>query len=210
MIRLIPVPALSALSLALAAALPLSAHAASDWVATRTAAADVDAAAAGAELQAGTTLHISVSLALRNKADLDALTAAIMAGKTDRHLSSAEVLERHAPTPAQAQAVADYLRSAGFTNVEIAKNRHLVSADGTAATVKAAFRTELRHVAVDGRDAFANVSAVQVPAHLAGIVSAVHGLDTVHALHLYHRSAAPDAGGTSGVVGHKPMEFSTI
>lgn len=211
--RLLSIPALGAVSLALAAALPTAARAAAPaWAGTRTMAADVDTARAGPELQAGTALHISVSLLLRNKAELDALTAAIMAGRTSRHLSSAEVLARHAPTPEQAQQVADYLRAAGFVNVEIAKNRMLVSADGTAGTIQSAFHTALRHFDVDGRDAFANVRPAQVPAHLAGIVNAVHGLDTVHALQLHHVRAPQGAAGptAAGVVGHAPAEFATI
>lgn len=207
--RLSHVLALNAVSLALAALLPIAAHADTAWVGTRTMTADVDTAAAGPELQAGSPIHVSVSLLMRNKGELDTLTAAIMAGKTDRRLSTAQMLARHAPTPAQAAAVADYLRSAGFVNVEIAKNRMLVSADGTAGTVKSAFHTELRHFDVDGRDAFANVVPAHVPPHLAGIVNAVHGLDTVHTLQL-HMKRAGAAAATPGVVGHAPGEFATI
>jgi len=208
--RVIPVSALTALSLALAAALPMSAQAASaSWAATRTLATDNASAKMGSELQAGTQVHISVSLNLRNKAELDALTSAIMSGKTSRTLSTEEMLARHAPSVEQAQAVADYLRSSGFGNVEISKNRHLVSADGSAASIKAAFKAELHHVDVDGRSAIGTVTPAMVPAHLAGIVSAVHGLDTTHTLNLYHKVAdAKVAAG--GIVGHNPMDFSTI
>lgn len=38
-------------------------------------------------------------------------------------------------------AVADYLRKSGFVNIEVAPNRLLVSARGTADTVKTAFNT---------------------------------------------------------------------
>lgn len=212
--RIIPVSALSAVSLAFAAAMPVAAHADTAWSGTRTMTADVDTATAGAELQPGTAIHVSVSLLLRNKAELDTLTAAIMAGKTNQHLTTAQVLERHAPTVAQAQAVADYLRASGFSNIEIAKNRMLVSADGSAATIKAAFRTELRHFDIDGRDAFANVKPALVPPHLAGIVNGVHGLDTVHQLQLHMKraqeSSVADATGAPSAVGHVPTDFAPI
>jgi pseudomonalisin/xanthomonalisin len=132
-----------------------------------------------------------------------------MTGQSDRHITSAEFLAHHAPTAAQTQAVVDHLQRAGFINVHVAPNRMLVSADGTAATVKAAFNTELRQVTVDGREAFANASPAQVPAHLAGIVNAVHGLQSVHQAHPMHVVADAKAD-TGSAIGHNPLEFPKI
>lgn len=184
------------------------------WSDTRTRAADLAGLNAGDELAAGQTVHVAVSLRLRHQPELDALTHDILSGRSSARLTSAQVLERHAPTVEQAQAVADHLRQAGFTHVTIATNRMLVSADGTAATVRRAFDTALRHVDVDGRAAIANVSAARVPAHLAGIVNAVHGLDTTNTLRLHHVSAGtPGTAATpaaASAVGHPPREFATI
>src|SRR5262245_41239261 len=110
------------------------AHAASpSWTPTLTQAADTRGLKAGPEVAAETSMHVAVSLRLRNEADLDALVADIMAGRSQARLTSAQVLDRHSPTTEQAQAVASYLREAGFRNVAIASNRMLVTGDGTAA-----------------------------------------------------------------------------
>jgi pseudomonalisin/xanthomonalisin len=135
-----------------------------------------------------------------------------MAGRSVPRLTSAQFLERHAPTQAQADAVAAHLRAAGFTNVTIAPNRMLVSADGTVGTAKAAFNVEMKHFNVDGRNAYANVPDAQVPAHLAGLVVSVHGLQNVHQYHTMHRiaTATPDSVTAAAAVGHNPTEFSAI
>jgi len=202
------------LIIAAAAACALGgAHAASPaWAATLTQAADTRGLPAGAAVAADTSIHVAVSLKLRNEAELDALVADIMAGRSQTRLTSAQVLDRHSPTVEQAQAVASYLRDAGFANVAIAPNRMIVTGDGSAATIQRAFNTSLRHFQVEGRDAYANESAAQVPASLAGIVNAVHGLDNVNPLHLFHERAARDraAVGPDTAVGHRPAEFATI
>jgi len=204
---------LGALALAAAAACG-SAQAAEGWAATRTLKHDVGNAAEGLAMQAGEAVHVAVALKLRDKAGLDALTTALMSGRSSRHITSAEFMARHAPTDAQVAAVVAHLSKAGFVNIKIAGNHMLVSADGTAATVKAGFNAELRHFAVEGRDAYANVTDAQVPAHLAGIVSAVHGLQSVHVAHTMHKvlpeGAQVEAAGAGSAVGHNPMDFPSI
>jgi pseudomonalisin/xanthomonalisin len=206
-------PLLLAVASACALAGAGSGHAASPaWTATRTLAVDASGLKAGPEASASTPIHVAVSLRLRNEAALDALVADLLAGRSQARLSSQEVIDRFAPTAAQAEAVAAYLRAAGFANVAIAGNRMLVTGDGTAAAAQGAFNTTLRHFEVEGHDALGNEQAAQVPAELAGIVNAVHGLDTTNPLHLHHQradraraSAQPDE-----VVGHEPKEFATI
>ena len=201
---------LGALALA-AAAVCGSAQAAEGWAATKTFKHDVGTATEGLAKQAGETVHVAVALKLRDKAGLDALTNALMSGQSNRHLTSAEFMARHAPTDADVAAVVAHLSKAGFVNIKVAGNHLLVSADGTAGTVKAGFNTELRHYSVEGRNAYANVADAQVPAHLAGIVSAVHGLQNVHTSHTTHKVYEPDAqAATSSAVGHNPMDFPSI
>jgi pseudomonalisin/xanthomonalisin len=180
------------------------------WTATRTQASDTRGLVAGAQVAADTKMHVAVSLKLRNEASLDSLVDDIMAGRSQQRLSSAQVLERYSPTVGQAEAVAAYLREAGFENVTIAGNRMLVSGDGTAATIHSAFDTTLRHFTVEGHDAFANESAARVPSQLAGIVNAVHGLDTINPVHLYSERATHQAVNPDSVVGHTPTDFATI
>lgn len=201
--------ALSALALA-AAASCASAQATESWAATRTLKHDVGAATEGLAVQPGQSVHVAVSLKMRHQDEMDALTAALLAGKSQRHITPAEFLARFAPTQAQVQAVVQHLSQAGFVGIEVAPNRMLVSANGTAGTVQKAFNTALRHYEVEGRTAYANVADAQVPAHLAGIVNAVHGLQNLHTAHTM--LAQPDAStqASTTVVGHKPPEFSTI
>jgi len=174
--------------------LAISAQAATEsWVATATKAHDVRGAVHVAPLRAGTQVHVVVSLKLRNKAQLDALTNRLMSGTGAKPLSSAEFLSRFAPTAEQAQKVVDYLRAQGFTNIRVADNRLLVEADGGAGVIKNAFQAELHEYNVDGRSAFANVTDALVPAPLGDTVLAVVGLQTVHLAHVNaQRFAAPD------------------
>ena len=207
-------PTLGAIALA-AAAVCGSAQAAEGWVSTKTLKHDVGAAAEGLSAQAGESIHVAIALNLRNKAALDKLTNALMSGQSNRHITSEEFMARHAPSDADVAAVVAHLGKAGFVNIKVAGNHLLVSADGTAATVKAGFNADLRHFSVEGRDAYANVTDAQVPAHLASIVSAVHGLQNVHTSHTMHQvfddsKAVVEAAAGGSAVGHNPTDFPTI
>ena len=181
------------LSALMASVFAISAHAATTeaWVATTTKAHDPRAAVHVAPLRAGEQVDVVVSLKLRNKADLDALTARLMAGVPGvRPLSAAEFMARHAPTADQAQAVVAYLRALGFTNIDVAPNNLLVSATGTAGAIRTAFKADLHEYNVDGRRAHANVTDAMVPEHLAGVVNGVVGLQNVHLAHTNLQRAA--------------------
>lgn len=184
-VRMKLVPAL------LAASFAASAHAAAApaWVTTATRAHDPQGAMHLAPMRAGELVHVVVSLKLRNKPQLDSLTTALQAGD-GTPLTSAQFLDRHAPTAAQARAVGDYLRSQGFMNITIAGNRLLVEADGNAGAVKSAFHADLHSYDVGGRSAYANVTDAQVPASLGDIVLGVGGLQTVHVASVHAKVAA--------------------
>jgi len=126
-------------------------------------------------------------------------------GQARAPLTSEEFAAQYSPTQESAKAVAAFLTKSGFTNVSIAGNRLLVSADGTAAVAQSAFHTTLERVTTaDGREAFANTSPAYVPVSLQGTVLAVLGLQTVHQGHTMH-AQVPDA-----VTGHNPLEWSSI
>jgi subtilase family serine protease len=146
-------------------------------------------------------VDVSVVLNLRDDAGMKAAIAAAHAGNGPRVMSKAQ-LQNHLPTQAQAQAVANYLKGAGFTKVSIAPNRMIVHATGSAAAVQSAFQTSLVNVRTkDGRNAFANSAPIHIPASLKGTVQAVLGLQTVHMAHTYDRVT---------VQGHYPQEFADI
>ena len=156
------------------------------------------------------SIHIEVSLRLRNTAALNSFVeAAGRPGATQRVMAPADFTAQHSPTAEQAQAVVDFLNQSGFTNVHVAPNRLLVSADGTADIVQNAFQTTLARVqTADGRDAFANTEDAHVPANLQGIVLAVLGLQTVHQAHTMARVQDPNQ--IDAVTGHFPTEWSSI
>ena len=192
------------------AAMSVSSYAAEQWTSTATKAPRLTSTASStvahvAAMQAGTPTHVVVSLKLRNKAELDALTGSLVAGR-GHTITSAEFMSRFAPTQAQAQAVANHLSKSGFINVTISANRLLVSADGTAGAVKAGFNTDLHTYNVNGRMAHANLSDAQVPLSLGDTVLAVHGLQTVHQHHVMAKPMTTTLSST----GHSPTEFSSI
>ncbi|HET7556471.1 MAG TPA: S53 family peptidase [Rhodanobacteraceae bacterium] len=151
------------------------------------------------------SLHVTVALNLRNEPQLDAAIA-------QHHvMSQQQFMADHAPTAAQAQAVADFLSHSGFHNVTIAPNRLLVSGDAPAGLVQRAFNTQMVSVHThDGRAAFANSSDIVVPASLHGSVKAVLGLQTVHVPHVFKGKPGGGGGGGSSIIGHDPMEFGTL
>ncbi|WIG55030.1 MAG: Putative protease [Rhodanobacteraceae bacterium] len=149
-------------------------------------------------------VQVTVTLKLRDEAGMKAFLARPAAS---RGVMSQAQLANHLPTQAQAQAVADYLKGAGFTNIKISANRMLVNAIGSAAAVQTAFKTPLVNVHTsDGRNAFANSAAIQIPASLRGTVQAVLGLQTVHKAHVLAQTDATRVG----IGGHMPTEFADI
>ncbi len=150
------------------------------------------------------TLHVVLPLKLRNHANLRAYIS-----RPHRPLSPAQI-QQYLPTQAQAQAVVDYLTKAGFTNVNIGRDRLLVTADGSAAVVQAAFKTSMARVHThDGRQAYANISPISIPAALAGSVQAVLGLQNVHLVHTYASHVRPYRVHGS-LTYHFPTEFPDI
>ena len=184
---------LKVLSALTASVFALSAHAAATeaWVATSTKAHDPRTAQHIAPLKSGEQVDVVVSLKLRNKADLDALTAKLMAGAPGvRPLTSDQFMAKYAPTAAQAQTVVAYLRAQGFTNIDVAPNNLLISATGTAGALRTAFKADLHEYNVEGRRAYANVTDAMVPEHLSSVVNGVVGLQNVHLMHTQLQRAA--------------------
>ena len=205
---------LTLLSALMAGAFAVSAQAATSeaWVATSTKAHDPRAAVHVAPLKAGEQVDIVVSLKLRNKAELDSLTAKLMSGAAGvKPLTSAEFMAKHAPTAAQAQEVVAYLRAQGFSNIEVASNNLLVSATGGAGVIRNAFKADLHEYNVGGRRAYANVTDALIPSHLSSTVLGVVGLQNVHMMHTHaQRMTAPEAATPQAVTGVSIPNFASI
>jgi PKD repeat protein len=164
-------------------------------------------------LAASQPIHIEVALKMRNPNQLSSFLATAKTSTlsmAQHTMTSAQFVASYSPTLDQANKVADYLKAAGFTNVVIAPNRLMISADGRADAARAAFKTSFAQVKThDGRSAFMNDSAVQIPASLQDSVLSVIGLQNVHRPHTF--AVAAQAGFTTqAVTGHSPVEFSSI
>ncbi|WP_323123265.1 S53 family peptidase [Burkholderia alba] len=193
------------------------------WVQTRN---HVHADIAGARFVSNANdtepLTIAVTMKLRNEGELDQLIKEThRPGSASYHafLSAAQSTATYAPTEQQAQAVANHLTQAGFTNVQIAPNRMIVTAQGTVATARAAFHTTIGHFSLHGRDAIANTADVQVPAALGNTVDRVLGLQTVNRPRVYSLpvqklkpaySVITSVDGNPNAHGYKPQEFATV
>ncbi|MQA37111.1 S53 family peptidase [Rugamonas aquatica] len=209
--RTLPRPSLSAAACGLALALALPAMAQpQNWRATHSHAPDASDYTPGAEMRSGDTLHVAVSLQLRNREQLDAFAASLASGQASTPLTSEQFLSRYAPTAADVAAVVKHLSQSGFVNIEVSPNNMLVSADGSVGTARSAFNVQMRHYSRGEREAYANTNDPVVPSALSGIVLGVHGLQTVHLAHTAQVQAQASTYATAGKVGHSPTAWPTI
>jgi pseudomonalisin/xanthomonalisin len=183
------------------------------FVDTNTAAFPAEDAVATGTLPDTEPEHIAVSLKLRNREQLNRFIDRIHTrGDTlfGKRLTKEQFAALHAPSADQVQAVSDFLAAAGFTNISVAPNHLLISADGSAASVRSAFATELMQYQIDGRRAFANTKPARVPRRLGSIVHAVLGLQNVEHARPMLVTQQPDGITSLAVQGHDPLEFQTI
>ncbi len=83
----------------------------------------------------------------------------------------------HAADIAQVTA---WLKSQGFSDVQVARSHTFVSFSGTAAQAQAAFRVSIhRYASKEGDHFYANTNDPLLPEELAGVVERVRGLDNV-------------------------------
>jgi subtilase family serine protease len=91
-------------------------------------------------------------------------------------LTPQEFGERFGVSPKDIATVSGWLKSNGFRVDSVAPSGMFIEFSGTAGQVKQAFRTEIHNLEVDGERHFANLSAPQIPAALAGVVKGPHAL----------------------------------
>lgn len=204
-----PISFAVACGLALSMALPAQAQP-QNWRATHSHAPDASDFTPGAEMRYGDTLHVAVSLQLRNREQLEAFAAGLMSGQVIAPLTSEQFMSRYAPAAADVAAVVKHLSQSGFVNIEVSPNNMLVSADGSVGTARSAFNVHMRHFSKGERTAYANTNDPVVPSALSGIVLGVHGLQTVHLAHTAQVEAQASVYATAGKVGHSPTAWPTI
>ncbi len=166
------------LVLAVAVALPSSASAlAPRFAAVRSSAPATTDTQTGAYQSA--SMSVEVVLAPTHGAQLKTLLAGLYkpSSASYRHwLTKGQFGARFAPSSAERSGVARYLAASGLA-VKASASPFLVRATGSSALVSGAFKTNLRTFRDSrGINYFSNVSAVQLPASLAGGVLGVVGL----------------------------------
>jgi kumamolisin len=126
-------------------------------------------------------MTITVMLALRNTAELEKLTHDQQdpaSPSYHRWLTAAQFNERFGPRQADADAVAQWLSSAGFTVKAVDLNLRMVRATASAAVVGRALDVTI----VSNGRLFANVDEPAVPAALAPLIASVEGLNNTFAV----------------------------
>jgi len=88
-----------------------------------------------------------------------------------------------------------WLGSQGLTVLRVARGRNSVVFGGTAAQIQSAFNTEIHYFDVDGEKHIANLTPVQLPAALNGVVTGIRGLTDFRPKPMYVR---PVRSGNSG------------
>ncbi|HET9095458.1 MAG TPA: S53 family peptidase [Candidatus Baltobacteraceae bacterium] len=141
------------------------------WSSTATQGVTVANASNLGALAPSQALTVRVALQAHN---LSQLAQSIASGEK---LSDAQLMAQYAPTSDEVSQVVSYLQSQGFTNVSVAANHLLVSADGTAAQAQKAFDTTLESFSLGAKNVFANTTPAFVPSSLGGIAIAVLGLN---------------------------------
>ncbi len=207
---------------ALASTVAAAAGVDASWKTTATHAHVSAAAGTSNLLPFNVPIQVQVALKIQNRTSLDNFIAAAHDPASPlfrAKLKAGDLTANFLPSQAQAQAVANYLSRAGFTNISISANRLLVSADGTAGNARTAFGTRfVKATDENGRAAYANIDDAKVPAALADLVLSVSGLQTVTHPHTMIVKAAQQNSGTthgrpgsgSTLVGHNPTTFPTI
>ncbi len=142
-----------------------------------------------------------VYLGWRNSAGATALAQAVSDPRSSsygHYLTPSQFRQQYAPSAAAAGAVQSWLKSEGFSIVYTPANNHYVSAQGTIARAETAFGAPFGMYKVRGLTVRSPAHDISIPSSLAGIVSAVVGLDDsavfVSTDHVVDGKAPPTAG----------------
>lgn len=129
-------------------------------------------------------------------------------------LTPEQYADRFGITLDDARAIAAWLQSFGFTDVDIAPSRTSVSFSGTAGQVQAAFQTSIHAFVINGELHLANLTDPVLPKALQGLVESIAGLHDFHPKPQLARPApATDPQFTSSISGNHfltPDDFATI
>jgi len=125
-----------------------------------------------------------VTLLIQPSADQQAALKQLLAQQQDpsspnyhKWLTPEQFGQRFGLSKADVAKITHWLRSQGFSVVQVARGRDWVAFSGTVAQVQHAFDTELHRYNVDGEERFANATDPSIPKALEGIVAGFRGLN---------------------------------
>ena len=124
--------------------------------------------------------QVTLSLAVRNSAAMEAHAASLVDPSSPNYrkfLTPAQVGALYGQDATTVAQVVNFLKAQGLTVTKVYANNLLISAKGTNAQLAAVFGSPIHAYQSLGRTWEAPAGATALPANLAGIVTAVHGLN---------------------------------
>ncbi|MBV8124156.1 MAG: S8/S53 family peptidase [Burkholderiaceae bacterium] len=150
----------------------------------------------------GDVKNITVTLAVRNQAALEAFVASVANPRSPnfrQFITPAQFAAAYGQSPAAVAQVVGYLQSQGFTITKVHANNLLVSVQGTNAQIAATFGTAVHNYSLLGATYQAPSGKAAIPAAIAGVATAVTGLSTQSQLRK-HTAVIPNTGALAGDV----------
>jgi pseudomonalisin/xanthomonalisin len=188
----------------------------SGWTETDTHAVALSNAQDMGEAVANAPLQMLASLKLRNTSVLYGFFQHLTT-KGDplygHYLHAGQFAASYSPTIAEAQSVAAYLTSQGFSNISVSDNRTTIRFSGTVAQAETAFATDIHNLSLNGSTVMANVKPALVPGALGNVVLSISGLNTVPTLHLAKHTRVtngalpPGPPSTNSLAGYSPQQY---
>jgi subtilase family serine protease len=128
-----------------------------------------------------------ITLLIQPSADQQAALKQLLAEQQDpsspnyhKWLTPEQFGQRFGLSNADVARITHWLRSQGFSIVQVAHGRDWIAFSGTVAQVQRTLHTELHRYYVDGEERFANATEPSVPKALEGIVAGFRGLNNFH------------------------------
>jgi subtilase family serine protease len=125
-----------------------------------------------------------VSLLIQPSAEQQVALKQLLADQQDpsspnyhKWLTPEQFGQRFGLSNADVAKITRWLRSQGFSIVQVARGRDWIAFSGTVAEVQRTFNTELHRYNVDGEERFANATDPSIPKALEGIVAGLRGLN---------------------------------
>ena len=107
-----------------------------------------------------------------------------------RWLTPEQFADRFGANSSDIAKLTAWLKSHGFTVIDVARARNAIHFSGAVRQVQGAFQTEIHRYRVDGEERFANATNPSIPEAFRGVVSAIGGLNDFQLKPLLRKSPA--------------------